>query len=582
MQYTFDTFRAEVTAALQATGKIPADLLDVQKPKPNIPADLAFPTFRAAKELGVKPPELAQELVATVRLPADTLIGNVATGGPYVNFSLHPARLASAVLREVLTLGERYGHDDQGSGQSVVVDYSSPNVAKRMHVGHIRSTIIGQSLVHIYRALGYQVIGDNHIGDWGKQFGVILASIMRDGKPQSEGEQALAELEALYTRYSNDMQDDASLNDEARRWSLRLEQGHEEARQLWRWCVETTLQANQQNYDRLGVRFDHVYGESFYEHMLLGVIDEALATEAAYRDEDNSVVVPEDGKLPLFLLQRSDGGTLYITRDVATILFRLHQFKPSRIVYVVGSEQELHFRQLFALVRKMGYGQDVEMVHSMFGRVFDAQGQPLSTRRGNMIYLEALLDEANRRARLVVDAKNPDLPDAEKAEVAEIVGIGAVVYNDLYQDTRRTITLDWDRMLATEGNSATYLQYSYARCRSILRKAADEQGSELATLPTTSPETLALLVHAAEQSLIRHLAQLPDAVREAGARYAPFVIADWCYTTAREFAAFFEQCPVLKADTPDLRTARLTLVAATAQALQNGLALLGIRTPERM
>ncbi len=582
MNYALDRFTASIQKALRATGRIPEDLIDLQVPKPNIPADLAFPTFRAAKVLNMKPPELALELAATLEVPGDSLVGSIATSGPFLNFVLHPTRLAAAVLEEVLHMGERYGYDDQGNAQPVVIDYSSPNVAKRMHVGHIRSTIIGQALVNIFRALGYSVVGDNHIGDWGKQFGVVLAATARDGKPQGEGETALAQLEERYSRYSSEMEHNPDLNEAARQWSLRLEQGDPQARELWQWCVETTLRANQENYDRLGVHFDHTYGESFYEDMLHAAINDAVVAGVAQQDEDGSVVVRDlDNKLDTFLLQRNDGGTLYITRDLATVAFRVRTFQPTRIIYVVGAPQTMHFLQLFALARAIGYANDVELVHVSFGSIFDAQGQPLSTRRGNMVYLSALLDDAVARAHTVVQTKNPELPAEEKTAVAEMVGIGAVIYNDLYQDTRRNITLDWDRMLATEGNSATYLQYSHARCRSILRLAAEEDGS-IPDMQTIEPQVAALLVHPAEQRLLRHLARLPDAVREAGARYTPFVIADWCYTTAREFGVFFEQCPVRRAETPDLRAARLLLVAATAQALKNGLGLLGIQAPERM
>lgn len=578
MEYALDRFTAEVKAAIGATGKVPPDLIDVQTPKANVPADLAFPAFRAARELKVAPPQLAQELAAALRFVPDSLVGEVATVGPFLNVTLHPHNFARAVVEEILRYGDAYGHDDQGAGKTVVVDYSSPNVAKRMHVGHIRSTIIGQALVNIFRALGYHTIGDNHLGDWGKQFGVLIAAISRYGRPQAEGEEALAQLEELYARYSNEVKERPELDDEARRQSLLLEQGDAHARALWQWCVETTLHANQRNYDRLGVRFDHMYGESFYEQMLPGVIQDAIDSGVAYRDEGGAVVVAElDGNLPTFLLQRSDGGTLYHTRDLATIKFRQETFLPAKIIYVVEQRQELHFRQLFAAARALGYvSPDVELVHVYFGTIFDVDGQPLSTRKGNMVYLEALLNDAAARARAVVEEKNPDLPETEKAQVAEAVGIGAVIYNDLYQDPKRNITLDWERMLSIEGNSATYLQYSYARCRSILRRAGQRADT------VTAGADSALLVHPAEQSLIKHLARLPEAVREAGARYAPFVIADWCYTTAREFGVFFEQCPVLKAETPELQHARLALVMATAQALKNGLGLLGIKAPERM
>lgn len=593
MEYALTRFTHEVRQAIAATGRVPAELIELTTPKANIPADLAFPVFRAAKALGLPPPQLAADLAAAIPLDETTLIGAVEASGPFLNFSMHPQRLASAVVSEIQARGAAYGHHADGQGRRVVVDYSAPNIARRMHVGHIRSTIIGQTLVNIFRALGYQVIGDNHLGDWGTQFGTVIAAIQRYGRPAAEGEAAMEQLEQLYARYNHELKAqtdqkeqaivagqplpmfDPDLEAEARRWSLALEQGDPQARAIWQWCVDLTLAAAQRNYDRLGIVFDHAYGESFYEAMLPEVIAEALHSEAAYRDVDGSVVAELD-KLPRFIIQRNDGGTVYMTRDIATVKFRLREFDPAKIIYVVDGRQELHFRQLFAIVRAMGYARDVELIHIPFGIVTTPDGQPLSTRKGNMVYLESLLDEAVARARAVVEQKNPELAEAEKAAVAEAVGVGAVIYNDLYQDPRRNISLDWERMLATEGNSATYLQYSHARCCSILRRAGEDGGvgPEAASLP--------LLTHPSETRLLKHLARLPEAVREAGDRYAPFVIAEWCYTTAREFGVFFEQCPVLKADPPALRAARLALVATTARALKNGLGLLGITAPERM
>lgn len=575
MDYALDRFKQQVRAAIAATGQVPDAAVELTAPKPNIPADLAFPAFKAAKQLGTPPPQLAASLASAIQPAADTLIGAVAAAGPFLNFSLDAAGLANAVLEEVEELGPRYGSDDVGGNKTVVIDYSSPNVAKLMHVGHIRSTIIGQSLYNIFKFLGYNVVGDNHLGDWGKQFGMNIAAIVRWGRPDGEGEEALAQIDKLYAQYANMAKTDPALDDEARAWSLKLEQGDPIARDLWQSMVDLTLSANQRNYDRLGVHIDHNYGESFYEPMLAGVIQEALDKKVAYRDEGGAVVVDLGSSLPTFLLQRSDGGTLYHTRDVATILFRLKEFDPAQILYVVGMPQELHFRQLFALVRAMGYAQDVDLEHIKFGTIFDQHGQPLSTRRGNMIYLADLLNDAHQRARAVVEQASPDLPEAEKDEVAEIVGVGSVMYNDLYQDPRRNITLDWDRMLALEGNSAPYIQYMYARCRSILRRAAEE-GQEL------PPYNAALLQHPSEQAALKQMAKLPGAVREAGARYAPFVVAEWCYEMARALSGFYRDCSVLKAETPELRAARLHLVAATAQALHNGLGLLGLRVPERM
>jgi arginyl-tRNA synthetase len=591
MDYALDRAEQQACDSIIATKKVPAALVELDEPKPNIPADLAFPAFRAAKELKVPAPQLAQELAAELRFGEDALIGAVAAAGPFLNFTLDTARLAEAVLEEIEELGPRYGSDDQGAGKTIVIDYSAPNIAKTMHVGHIRSTIIGQALYNIFSFLGYRVIGDNHLGDWGTQFGRNIAAIVKWGKPEGEDEEAIAQIDKLYAEYNRLAKDNPTLADEARAWSLKLEQGDPTARDLWQWMVDLTMAANQPNYDRLGIRFDHSYGESFYAPMSEDVINETLATGIAYRDESGAVVVDLGDGTPTFLLQRTDSGTLYHTRDAAAIKFRVSEFQPTQIIYVVDARQELNFRQLFGLARAMDYAPGVELVHIKFGTVFDERGQPLSTRAGNMIFLDDLLNDAHRRAREIVEQSSPELPEDEKDAVAEIVGIGAVIYNDLYQDPRRNITLDWERMLALEGNSATYIQYMYARCKSILRKAVEQGigdgGWGVGVGLTSNSQPLSpiphLLTHPSERAVIKQLAKLPSAVREAGARYAPFVVAEWCYDTARALSGFYRDCPVLKAETPaPLRTARLRLVAATAQGLRNGLGLLGLRVPERM
>jgi arginyl-tRNA synthetase len=607
MEYALDQFEREVREAIAATGRIPASQIELATPKPNIPADLALPTFRSAKEQGVAPPALAQELAAAIRIPEAGLIGKVEATGPFLNISINPERLTAQVLREVEQFGERYGSDDLGAGQTLILDYSSPNIARRMHIGHIRSTIIGQAVNNILRFLGYNTIADNHLGDYGKQFGTLLAAIERFGMPEGDGEAALAGLEALYAQYNRligkaaddaDDFDAEAADDTARAWSLRLEQGDPMARSLWQSMVDATIRANQSNYDRLGVTFETMHGESFYADMLPSVIAKVEELSVARRDEGGTLIVEgvrdRNGKeLPLFLIQRSDGGTLYLTRDLATVIYREQHYKPAKIIYIVGAPQELHFRQVFALVRAMGYAQDTELTHIYFGTVFNADGQPFSMRRGNVLYLQALLDEAHKRARAVVDQASPDLSEAEREQVAEIVGVGGVIYNDLYQDPRRNITLDWDRMLALEGNSSTYIQYMYARCKSILRNANEDGEQSEAQHKNTAAKNAAvpqtpitnyhlLLTHPSEIALIKQIARLPAVVREAGVRYAPAVVAEWCYETARTISAFYRDCKVLKAETNELRAARLQLVAAAAQVLKNGLALLAIRVPERM
>jgi arginyl-tRNA synthetase len=393
----------------------------------------------------------------------------------------------------------------------------------------------------------------------------------------------------MYTRYSALANKDAAIDEQARGWSLRLEQGDPQARELWQWIVQLTLTTNQRLYDRLGVHFDTVHGESFFEDKMEPVLADALERRVAIRDDKGALVVDLPG-LPTFLLQRTDGGTLYHTRDAATIRYREKTYHPAAMIYVVDARQDLHFRQLFALARALGYAEGTELFHVSFGTIFDAKGEAFAARKGNIIFLETLLNDAHARARSVVEQTSPELPEDEKDAVAEMVGVGSVVYNDLYQDPRRNITLDWDRMLTLEGNSAPYIQYMYARCRSILRKAAEQGIGDAgwrmrADAPSISHPRSAipqLLAHPSETVVVKQLAKLPAAVREAGARYAPFVVAEWSYETARALSGFYHDCPVLKAETPELRAARLRLVAATAQALKNGLGLLGIRTPERM
>lgn len=592
MQYTFERSVASIHAALTATGLITADEIDLATPKAaNVAADLTLPCFRAAKARGINPAQYASQLAAAVQFNDDSLVAQVDVAGPYLNFSFDAGAFARGVLDDVAQRADDYGCSDVGADKTVIVEYSSPNIAKRMHVGHIRSTIIGQAIANVYECLGYTVVRDNHLGDYGKQFGVNIASIQRFGRPNAvEGEAAIAALEELYTRYNRmlkaggdeakpeDATDD-DLDDEARAWSLKLEQRDPVAYELWQWMIDLTLRANQHNYDRLGVQFDTQHGESFYQDMLGGVIHDALEEEVAQID-GNAVIVKDltdaRGKqLPTFLLQRSDGGTLYITRDAATVKYREDTYNPDAMIYIVGQPQELHFRQTFALARALGY-TDAELIHVTFGTVFDAHGEALSTRKGNMVYLEVLLDEAEQRARALIEEKISDgktsLDSTQIDEVAAMVGVGAVIYNDLYQDPKRNITLDWNQMLAFEGNSAPYLQYMHARCCAMLRDAGD--------LPTTFDATL--LTHATETALIKELARLPTVVHEAAERFAPFVVADWLYATARAFSAFYAACSVLHAPTSELRAARLQLVAATAQALRNGLALLSIRAPERM
>ncbi len=578
MNYTFDRLHQECAGLLTDTGLLNGITPVLTEPKPNIPADLAFPAFQAARDLGAgNPAAFAARLAEAVRLRPEGLVGRADAAGPFVNFQISPERLARAVLDEVTAGGSSYGGDDRGAGQNVILEFSSPNIARKMHVGHLRSTVIGNSLRLIFKVLGYQVVADNHLGDWGTQFGSLLAAKALWGWPAEMETDPIEALVQIYSKFHAAAEADPDLRDLAREWFRRLEEGDAGARATWRTLIDLTLTEFARTYARLGVTFDTEHGESFYEPMLPGAVQEALEKGVAQTEPDGAISVSFDDTLPSFLIRKRDGVTLYQTRDIATCLYRWTQYAPDRNVYVVGQEQKLHFQQVFETVRRMGHPEIAERsVHVSFGAVTDASGQRFSMRKGTAIFLDEVLDEAISRARTTVSEKigegKADLTAEEQDALGQTIGVGAVIYNDLYQGTNRDIRFDWDVMLTFDGNSAPYIQYTHARCRSLLRKAGELGASADA----------GLLIAPQEQDVIKQLARLPQAIRLAGERYQPAVVAEWTYDLARVFTRFYHDLPVLDAATTELRAARLHLVAAVAIGLSNGLALLGIHAPERM
>ena len=578
MNYALDRLHAECAELLTETGLLGGFVPTATEPKPNIPADLAFPAFQVARELGAgNPAAFAARLAEAVRTRPDGLVGKVEAAGPFVNFSVAPEQFSRAVLAEVTEGGAGYGGDDRGAGQNVILEFSSPNIARKMHVGHLRSTVIGNSLRLIFQALGYHVIADNHLGDWGTQFGSLLAARDIWGWPAQMDTDPIEALVQIYARFHAAAEADPALRDLARTWFRRLEEGDPDARATWRVLIDLTLTEFARTYARLGVSFDTEHGESFYESMLPGVVQEALDKGVARQEPDGAVSVSFDETLPSFLIRKRDGVTLYQTRDIATCLYRWQTYAPDRNVYVVGQEQKLHFQQVFETVRRMGHTEIADRsVHVSFGAITDAAGQKFSMRKGTAIFLDEVLDEAVSRASATIAAKigegRTELTGEEQDELGQAVGLGAVIYNDLYQGPDRAIRFDWDVMLSFEGNSAPYIQYTHARCRSILRKAGTSGESADA----------GLLTEPGEQAVVKQLARLPQAIRTAGERYQPSSVAEWTYELARAFTRFYHDHPVLDAATPELRDARLRLTAGVAQGLHTGLGLLGIQAPERM
>jgi arginyl-tRNA synthetase len=583
--YFLTRCREELVGLLAAHG-VSISLSEVRDVEGGIDADLAVPLFRIAKERGESPQALAERLAASLKLEGTRFASATALKG-YLNLAFDKARFAQEVIADFSRNPVRYGSSEAGAGRTILIDYSSPNITKPFSVGHLRSTIIGQALHNILSFLGYHVVGDNHLGDWGTQFGKLLCAFDRWGSEEELERNPTAHLLSLYVRFHEEAKVDANLELEARDWFRRLETGDEKARALWRRFVKMSTAEFGRIYDLLGVEFDSMRGESSYEDRLAGVISRALEHGVASREkpaaamvtggdevgpDETVVIIPLDDKgieTPL-ILQKSDGTSLYATREIATAEYRIERWHPEKMLYVVGKEQELYFRQFSAALAKLGI--NVPCIHVTFGLVRLPEGR-MSTREGRVVFLEDVIAEAIRRAEAVVSDR--DLSPEEKTHISRIVGIGAIKYADLSQSRIKEVVFDWNRMLALDGDSAPYLQYAYTRTRSILRKSKVQ--SPKSRVP--SPPSFVL---PEEFALLKSVARFPDAIVGAAESYEPHRIAGRIYRLARDFSAFYDKAPVLKAETPELRDARLYLVEMTGKVLATGLALLGIEVTDRM
>jgi len=567
--YAFDTARGEAIAGVRAVLGEPVDVI-VTVPPPGVDADLAVPCFPLAAKLKKSPPDVAEQLAD--HMPVLSLLAQPRADGGYLNFLLNRPAYAKAVMEDLSRLADRYGSGEEGTGQPVVIDFSSPNVARPMSVGHLRSTIIGDALYRLYSFSGYAPVGVNHYADWGTQFGTLLYGMTHWLDPEAYAQAPIPELLRLYVKFDQEAERNPALRDEARGWALRLERDDPEARRMWEEIVQHSLAEFRRIYERLGVTFDSWRGESAYLEDAKTVIEEAARTGVAQEDQGALIVPLADAGIetPL-ILRTSDGRTMYHTRDVAAAIYRIHTYHPVQLIYVVGADQRLHFRQLFATLKKLGY-EGPTYAHVDFGLITLPEGR-MSTRRGRIVFLEDVLDEAVARARQLVE-KNQELSDAEKDEVAQTVGIGAIKYADLSQNRVKNIVFEWDRMLALDGDSAPYLQYTYVRARGIMRKGT--MAYPAGAIDVRATET------SEEWALIKHLARFPEAVRDATRAYHPHVVANYLYHLAQTFHAFYHQVPVLQATDEALRRSRMELVRATAQVMQTGLGLLGIQVPERM
>jgi arginyl-tRNA synthetase len=525
--------------------------------------------MKLAKELKTNPRAVAQQFVDKAVLPE--FVEKIEVAGPgFINIYLKTAALAGQL--EAMQADAKTGLPNIGQNRTVIIDYSSPNVAKPMHIGHIRSTVIGNALDRLYRALGYNVIADNHLGDWGTQFGLIILGYREFADAEALKTAPVEELERIYVKSYNLSKEDETWRDRAKAELVKLQQGDKENRALWEKFVELTLGEFNRIYKRLDVSFDLYRGESFYNDRLAGTVELLQSKGLATESEGALVCDLEADGLNVAIVRKSDGGYNYTSTDIATVISRTEEFKPTEIIYVTDERQQLHFKQFFHICKKLGV--ETKLTHVWFG-LMRLPEATFSTREGNVIKLEALLNEAEARALEVVKASSPEMSEAQQKEVARAVGIGAIKYTDLSQNPQSLVTFTWEKALAMDGNSAPYLQYAYARIASVRDKYADK-------FPGKNPDSYPIVIgEEIERRLALKLTRFPSAVEAAAKLSRPSVLADYLYDLSQAYSSFYQNVPFLKAD-EGIRESRIRICALTAAILKKGLALLGIETPERI
>ena len=568
----------KVSQAMIAAGA-PADC----EPQVRQSAKVQFGDYQAngmmavAKKLGMAPRQLAEQVLTHLDLNGIASKVEIAGAG-FINIFLDPAFLAQHVQQALAS--DRLGVT-QPTKQTVVVDYSAPNVAKEMHVGHLRSTIIGDAAVRTLEFLGHKVIRANHVGDWGTQFGMLIAWLEKQ-QQENAGEMALADLEGFYRDAKKHYDEDEAFAERARSYVVKLQGGDEYFREMWRKLVDITMSQNQLTYDRLNVTLtrDDVMGESLYNPMLPGIVADLKAKGLAVESEGATVVFLDEyknkeGEPMGVIIQKKDGGYLYTTTDIACAKYRYETLHADRVLYYIDSRQHQHLMQAWTIVRKAGYVPDsVPLEHHMFGMMLGKDGKPFKTRAGGTVKLADLLDEALERARRLVAEKNPDMPADELEKLANAVGIGAVKYADLSKNRTTDYIFDWDNMLAFEGNTAPYMQYAYTRVLSVFRKA-DIDESALANAQVIINEDR-------EAQLAARLLQFEETLTVVAREGTPHVMCAYLYDVAGLFSGFYEHCPILSAENEEIRNSRLKLAQLTAKTLKLGLDTLGIETVERM
>lgn len=527
--------------------------------------DFAFPCFQLAKIFRKAPNMIAEEIAERISITED--LSKVVAMGPYVNFFVNK----EIYVREVLDkIDENYGSSDLGKGKTICIDYSSPNVAKNFHVGHLRTTIIGNSLYHIFDKLGYHVERINHLGDWGTQFGKLIVAYKKWGSKEAVERKGIPELLDLYVKFHKEAEEDDSLNDQAREWFAKMEHGDEEALSIWEWFKDISLVEYRRIYKILNLDFDHYTGESFYRDKTGAVVEELTKKGLLEESQGAMIVNLEDYDMAPCLITKKDGSSIYATRDLAAIFYRKNTYHFDKCIYVTGLEQKLHFAQVFKVVELMGYewAKD-QLIHVPYGLV-SLEGGKLSTRSGNIVYAEDILKESVSKIKEIIEQKNPDLEN--KDDVARKVGIGAIIFNDLYNQRIKDVTFTWEKIHSFDGETGPYVQYTYARAASVLRKTGITEVGEIDASLITDETSVALL---------KEIERFPEIVKIAANRLEPSVVSRYIMSVAQAFNRFYHenQCNV---EDKDLMKARVKLVIIAKQVIKDGLNLLGIQCPEQM
>mgnify|MGYP005790440959 FL=1 len=527
--------------------------------------DYSLPCFRLAAQLKKSPAELAKEVAG--RVGCFNFLEKAEAIGPFVNFTLNKSAYAKDVLEKVLSAGGFYGSSDTGAGKTVCIDYSSVNIAKPFHIGHLLNTVLGAALYRIYKKVGYHAVGINHLGDWGTQFGKLIVAYKKWGDEEDIEKRGVRALVDIYVKFHKEAEKDPSLDDEARAWFKKIEDGDKEALSIFNRFKTSTLAEVEKIYKRLNVSFDSYAGESFYNDKMQPVLD-MLTKKGLLVDDDGAKVVKLGEGMPPCLLVRSDGATLYATRDLAAAFYRKKTYDFDKCLYVVASQQNLHFRQWFKVLELAGEEWYKDLVHVAHGMVSLEEGS-LSTRSGNVVYLDDVLDMAVSKSREIIEEKREDLPDPDA--VAEQIGVGAVIFGVLYNNRIKDMTFSYARALNFDGETGPYVQYTHARCRSLTEKCPD---------PDCDPDYSGV-TGAEACEVLKLLDSYPDVILSAAEKYEPCYVSRFLVDLAQAFGKFYLTCNIAKAE-DGVKKARLMLVKAVKSVLKDGLELLGIKAPEKM